>query len=345
MREENIAKMKNLFDYATKELSQDAFLRWLFENHNCENESIKKAFRKLFDSFTANKFKNKEVTHLKTVAQWKNIDISIWFKVDNEEYLIVIEDKTGSDIHGDQLEKYNQKIKEHNDYWKSRGEAYRTERYLVNEDNIFKVFYKTNIIEQWEKSNAEKCGWTNIYDINDIYALFSDIDTDNEVLGYYKEHIKKIHSDANRHLPPGEWGLISWHSFFNSYNSLDCISEKKEIDCYQNDYFYIKFFVKGHEKDMPCFEIRSRDFKYSENRKNHSILLRVVLYNLSNQADKQTIKLWQESLKNHGFKLNYRNDVSTHKQIGTMSIENIGNTEADLRIAFDRINNLLSLLF
>ena len=28
--------MKNLFDYATKELSQDAFLRWLFENYNCK---------------------------------------------------------------------------------------------------------------------------------------------------------------------------------------------------------------------------------------------------------------------------------------------------------------------
>ena len=26
--------MENLFDYATKELSQDAFLRWLFESWN-----------------------------------------------------------------------------------------------------------------------------------------------------------------------------------------------------------------------------------------------------------------------------------------------------------------------
>ncbi len=40
--------MKNLFDYATKELSQDAFLRWLFENYNCENESVKNACRKLY---------------------------------------------------------------------------------------------------------------------------------------------------------------------------------------------------------------------------------------------------------------------------------------------------------
>ena len=55
--------MKNLFDYATKELSQDAFLRWLFENYNCENESIKNACRKLFDSFTNNsdEFKDKTI--------------------------------------------------------------------------------------------------------------------------------------------------------------------------------------------------------------------------------------------------------------------------------------------
>ena len=174
--------MKNLFDYATKELSQDAFLRWLFENYNCENESVKKAFRRLFNSFTGNKFKDKEITELKTVAQWKNIDISIWFKSDGKEYLIVIEDKTGSGIHDDQLEKYNNKIKEHNDYWKSRGKIYRTERYLEDEENIFKVFYKTNIIDNWERNNAEKCGWKNIYDIYSIYELFSGIDTDNEVL-------------------------------------------------------------------------------------------------------------------------------------------------------------------
>ena len=82
--------MKNLFDYATKELSQDAFLRWLFENYNCENEGVKKACRKLFDSFTNNndEFKDKTITELKTVSQWKNIDISVWFTVEEKDYLI-----------------------------------------------------------------------------------------------------------------------------------------------------------------------------------------------------------------------------------------------------------------
>ena len=337
--------MKNLFDYATKELSQDAFLRWLFENYNCENESVKNAFRKLFDSFTNNKFEKKEITDLKTVAQWKNIDVSIWFKVDEKEHLIVIEDKTGSGTHDDQLVKYNEKIKEHNDYWKKRGEAYRTESYLEDEENLFKVFYKTNIIDQWERSNAERSGWKNIYDIISIYELFSDIETDNEVLGYYIEYIKKIHSAANREGNPSEWNLISWHSFFNDYHPLVCISEEKEINCYQKEYYYIKFFVKGHEKDLPCFEIRSRDFKFDKNSGKYSIVVRAVLYNLSEQANAQSIEAWQQSLSKHGFGLNHKTDKSKHKQIGKIRIDNIDDNEEALKKTFDKINILLSSLF
>ena len=43
--------MKNLFDYATKELSQDAFLRWLFENYNCEDKDVCDASRELIMNF------------------------------------------------------------------------------------------------------------------------------------------------------------------------------------------------------------------------------------------------------------------------------------------------------
>ena len=337
--------MKNLFDYATKELSQDAFLRWLFENHNCENESVKKACRKLFDSFTENKFQNKTITELTTVAQWKKIDVSVWFKVDGEEYLIVIEDKTGSGIHDDQLTKYYEEIQNHNDYWKKRGEDYRTERYLENEKNIFKVFYKTNIIDQWERDNAEKSGWKNIYDINSIYTLFSNIDTDNEVLGYYIDYIKKIHSAAKREGNPSEWNLISWHSFFNDYHPLDCISDKKEINCYQKEYYYIKFFVKGHENDLPCFEIRSRDFKLDGNSGKCSILVRAVLYNLSKPAKAEDIDEWKKLLGQQGFKLNNKKDISKQKQIGIYDLEVLGNNEEKLTEGFNEICELLSKMF
>ncbi|MEI3536529.1 MAG: hypothetical protein V8R16_07320 [Bacilli bacterium] len=39
--------MENLFNYATKELSQDAFLMWLMANYNCEEDKqLKDASRK-----------------------------------------------------------------------------------------------------------------------------------------------------------------------------------------------------------------------------------------------------------------------------------------------------------
>ena len=39
--------MENLFNYATKELSQDAFLMWLMANYNCEEDNqLKYASRK-----------------------------------------------------------------------------------------------------------------------------------------------------------------------------------------------------------------------------------------------------------------------------------------------------------
>ena len=184
--------MKNLFDYATKELSQDAFLRWLFENYNCENESVKNACRKVFDSFTENKFKDKTITELTTVAQWKNIDVSIWFKIDEIEHLIVIEDKTGSGIHGDQLARYEKDIIGH----------------IEKDGNIFKVFYKTNIIDAWEAKHTKDLGWKT-YDIYSIYDIFKDINTDNEVLGYYIDYIKKIYSaqEENSRQVNGAWFL------------------------------------------------------------------------------------------------------------------------------------------
>ena len=338
--------MKNLFDYATKELSQDAFLRWLFENYNCENESVKNAFRKLFDSFTKDKFKDKTITDLTTVAQWKNIDISIWFKIDGIEQLIVIEDKTGSGIHDDQLARYEKEIIGHNVFWRNEEnrKKYGCERYIENNGNVFKVFYKTNIIDEWEAEHAEDLGWKT-YDIYSIYDLFKDIETDNEVLGYYVEYIKKIHSAARRELPPSEWGLISWHSFFNDYHPLGCISEKKEISCYRKEYYYIKFFVKGHEDDMPCFEIRSRDFQFDKSCGKCSIAVRAVLYNLSEQANAESIEAWQQSFKKYGFKLNYRMDTAKHKQIGTIKIMNFEDNDQALANVLNNITILLSEIF
>ena len=317
--------MKNLFDFATKELSQDAFLRWLFENYNCENESVRLACRKLFDSFTSEYKEHLDfdkITKLDTLAQWKNIDIVIRFEIDAQEYWICIEDKTESKEHN-QLEIYNKQLELSN----------------TNCRYVFKIFYKTNIIDIEERQRVEKQHW-RIYDIFDIVPLFSNIDATSEVLAYYIESINSILSNVSRTTPPDEWNLTAWHSFFNDYKPIPHIADYKEIDCYQKAYFYLKLFAEGHLTDMPCLEIRSRDFKKIDG--GYSITARVVLYNYKGTADKETIEAWQTSIENkiQGFVPSYRTDVSRHKQIGKIT-RVINNTESELISAINEMSQAL----
>ena len=168
--------MKNLFDYATKELSQDAFLRWLFENYDCENQAVKKTCEKIFRKITKDQIDFSDITDLTTKAQWKYIDVSVWFKYKGEKYLIVIEDKTYSNEHS-QLKTYNDSIEQCAELFKG----------------VYKLFYKTAQIDTAEHKSIDDAGWT-VFDINDIYNLFYDIsDTGSEILDGYAEHVKKTY--------------------------------------------------------------------------------------------------------------------------------------------------------
>ena len=100
----------NLFDFATSELSQDAFLCWLFswaDNKYKENYPVMnncaKAVLKLFC--------NKEIDNIENVEvhkQENNIDVFV--KINNK-YLLIIEDKTYTKEHDNQLNRYKDSAK------------------------------------------------------------------------------------------------------------------------------------------------------------------------------------------------------------------------------------------
>ena len=94
----------NLFDFATKELSQDAFLLWLVSNadkHYQEDESLHKVAQSFVRALIG-PYK-KEIVSVKVEKQWKHIDVA--FSV-NDDVFVIIEDKAGACLHGDQLERY-----------------------------------------------------------------------------------------------------------------------------------------------------------------------------------------------------------------------------------------------
>ena len=101
----------NIFEIATKELSQDAFITWLLkwaddscknldeDLHQCGKEFVSALIKKQNPNFS--EFINK----VEAGRQWENIDV--WAEV-NDKYFIIIEDKINSSEHSDQLKRYKE---------------------------------------------------------------------------------------------------------------------------------------------------------------------------------------------------------------------------------------------
>ena len=108
----------NLFTYATKELSQDAFICWLIANHNKE-ELQEEAYRFL-NLLMDEKFLVGDIKAMTIKQQESKMDIVIDFwtessKNSDSHYLLVLEDKTTSSAHDNQLVNYNDKIDKWNE--------------------------------------------------------------------------------------------------------------------------------------------------------------------------------------------------------------------------------------
>ena len=103
-------KKPNLFDHATSELSQDAFLIWLMSWCTCDGEGL----QKLSQSFIKDLLKKcghkvDNVHSIKITKQEHDIDI---LAVVNDEFVIIIEDKTYTDQSNHQLDKYREYVEQ-----------------------------------------------------------------------------------------------------------------------------------------------------------------------------------------------------------------------------------------
>src|SRR5688572_979090 len=108
----------NIFDYAAKEHSQDAFVAWLLNyadpsrrdgTYTSDDESLfvcgKKLIREML--FTHDITIDSRIAKVRAECHRKGIDI--WAEVELEnrkKYLIIIEHKASTALHAEQLEKY-----------------------------------------------------------------------------------------------------------------------------------------------------------------------------------------------------------------------------------------------
>ncbi len=248
--------MKNLFDFATKELSQDAFICWLVNNYDNDNNIELKRLAYDFINFISKKnYKIGDIKYLNTLQQANNMDviIDIWetekdFKDKySSDYVIVIEDKTTSSAHKNQLINYGDEVRK----WNKKHSL---------------VFYKTNLLSDTDNVELDKDKEWISYDIHDIYDFFKERKVNDEIVDFYIDHIAEIHKDlTSLNTNSEEWNFFNYYYFIDNVIRKEYAKHFVEIKNtrYQGKYVYTSFYFKTNHKvrdwkNNICLEIKFR---------------------------------------------------------------------------------------
>jgi len=203
----------NLFYFATSELSQDAMFAWLLQWSDDAYQSTDKDMCQLGKRFMSlmTQIPAEDIHKVKVGRQMKNIDI--WAEVNNDTFL-VIEDKTGTTIHDNQLARYKEFIKSKYDgkrenlrfaYVKTENEPGKREMYIRN------------------KENYETINRRQLLDVLNSYTGGHPIVKD------YRAYLQEIEDMTNAYqtLPVSQWkGGYVWQGFFKQLETvIDFVNE------------------------------------------------------------------------------------------------------------------------
>ena len=196
----------NIFHYATSELSQDAILLWLINWAKPECETTNKEMHNLGCDFVRLLIdKEIPITSIQTRKQEKDMDITV--DINNSIYL-VIEDKVGSGIHGDQLSRYRKFAYEN--YGQTRELCFV---YIKTENESIAKLREIQHEEQYRVINRE-----NIIELLKKYE--ESVRTNDIVSDYYDCLLARQEAtDAYMNLPYTEWKVPAWQGFYMELES------------------------------------------------------------------------------------------------------------------------------
>lgn len=312
---------KNIFDYATKELSQDAFLCWFIAN--CNDPIIQKYSYDFINFITGFNFKYGEIKKVQILQQEYKIDIvvDLWTSEDLNplsHYVLIIEDKTTSSAHSNQLKRYADKMSEWNknepDYINRRKKIFYKTDYLSEEDKVE--------IEKGNKGYALNDQW-KIIDIDSIHDFFAKIrEINSEILSSYKEYVLKIFDDLNSvsNKPMLEWNFTNYETYFKEVikNKFNYPKEKYDFRTgrYQGRLVNFEFiycpqnpkFDKGVTKEYKSFAYPFIEFVVRKNSTEIAIHSLVKFHWIDN--DNKERWTWKPA--------EYEPDVSATKDLVNM---------------------------
>ena len=211
----------NLFDYATKELSQDAIVCWLIrwaddkyadadrDLHSCGREFVRALLRDHGECSLP------EHISTKIHQQEKGIDVLARL---GANHVLLIEDKTGTKDHGNQLKRYYEHV--------TKG---RTRLGGVSEEIVFPIYLKTgNQSRSWDRkietANEGYYRPYRVFDRGEFLGVLRQYSGNHPVLRDYRKYLERWENSTKsfekwRKDKRSKWSSASWEGF---YRYLEC---------------------------------------------------------------------------------------------------------------------------
>ena len=195
----------NIFEIATKELSQDAFITWLLKwaDDSCKNldEDLHQCGKEFVSALIKKQNPNFSESINKVEAKRQKEKIDVWAEV-NDKYLIIIEDKINGGQHSDQLTRYKEIAEEK---WNGN-----------NKEKPICIYLKTGNESEKSFKTAEEKGYSifNRKDFIDLFDKFEQIK--NNIFVDFKDRMSQIEGLTNRYKTEkiNEWKYFEWQGFY-----------------------------------------------------------------------------------------------------------------------------------
>ena len=237
----------NIFSFATSELSQDAMFAWLlswadvkYAQMDAYLHSVALGFIRLLTGK-----KDLEVKTVEAGRQWEHIDI--WAEI-NDDVFLAIEDKTGTTIHDEQLQRYKDAIEKE---YPDRVKCY--------------AYVKTGNEPKSILQHVQNAGYRIVLR-KDILDCLDAYTGDNVLLCNYREHLRahELATQSFRTTPVKEWGWSAWEGFYKELELKEMIDSwgyvSNPAGGFLGAWWHRVAFKGGHmylqlEEQKLCFKI------------------------------------------------------------------------------------------
>ena len=181
-KEKIAMSVPNIFEYATKELTQDALICWLVACAKDSSGNYQKRGLEFISTLYNHhhRFPNKKKHNICIVEgpqlQRNHIDVYFRARVNGKTVSFIIEDKVGTSMHSNQLRRNLESVRRD-------GEE---------EEEIVPIYYKTEYVFDDEREEAKQQEYS-VFESKDILKFLnqSQPSCDHEILRQYREYLKK----------------------------------------------------------------------------------------------------------------------------------------------------------